>query len=461
MKKLLKGIGYTLGAAVVAALLYVLITFPPVMAGMVAKTMCSCVYVSGRTPTSVQEKELQVFPGLANAAFTLHADSSVTAHILWHTSKAIYRKGLGCTLLAERSEHEIRAQKIRLAIPPSRNQDSVAWPSGNKITGTPVPGVNYTALNAAIARAFYDTIPEQPVHTSAVVVVYKNQLLGERYGEGYTRNSRLMGWSMTKSLTNAFIGIMVKEKRIAVDDKAPISHWQNDDRKMISIHDLLKASSGLDWSESYFIPTSHFHNMFTKSDDKGGYAASLSLKHKPGTYFKYSSGVTNILSSIMRQVLGDSLYYSYPYAQLFYKIGMHSVVIEPDASGTYVGSSYSYATARDWARFGLLYLNDGMWDGERILPENWVKYSATPAPASPLHEYGAQWWLNGGNESNPDKKYFPGLPADAMIAEGFERQYVVVIPSHQLVVVRLGVTHNKNFKIEQLVNGVMAALPEK
>jgi CubicO group peptidase (beta-lactamase class C family) len=460
MKKFLKSILFIVIGVVCIAILYVLTTFPTVMAGMAAKTMCSCVYVSGRTPESVKEKELQVFPGLSRAGFKINNDdSTVVASILWKNSKAIYRKGLGCTLLAERNEADVRQQIIQLSSPPP-SQDSLQWPTGNLTSDSLISGIDYAAVRNAVDHAFIDRDPENPIFTHGVVVVYDGQIIGEKYAKGFDLHSRLMGWSMTKSIVNALVGVLVNEGKLRVDDPAPIAEWQNDERKQITWNNLLQASSGLEWSESYFIPTSDFHNMFIKRDDKGAYAADLKLKHTPGTFFQYSSGTTNLLSRTIRQTVGDAVYYRFPYEKLFYKIGMNGALIEPDASGTFVGSSYSYATARDWARFGLLYLNDGVWNGERILPEHWVKYSITPAPATKKREYGAQWWLNAGNPDNPSDVKFTGLPNESVIADGFENQFIVIVPSKKLVVVRLGVTHNKNFRIEDLVNDVINALPQ-
>jgi CubicO group peptidase (beta-lactamase class C family) len=447
MKKILKPIFLFLLLMLIIALLYVAITFPTVMGGMGAKTMCSCVFVAGRTPESVKEKELTVFPGLASARFDINTtDSTVTTSILWHTSKAIFRKSLGCTLLSERSEQEVRSQKIHLATKPFVNQDTVAWPFGDKLDSLP-KNINMTLVNQAVDSAFVDIDTRKPVYTNAVVVVYDGKIIAEKYAEGFDRRSLMMGWSMTKSIGNAYVGLLVKEGKLKIDDHAPVAEWQNDERKDITINDLLHASSGLKWSESYFIPTSTFHNMFIRSDDKGAYAASMKLEHKPGKFFQYSSGTSNILSRIM-------------YENLFYKIGMYSPVIEPDASGTFVMSSYCYATARDWARFGLLYLQDGVWNGERLLPEGWVKYTSTPAPAAPLQQYGAQWWLNVGDPKNPSHVEYPGLPNESVMAEGFERQLVLLLPSKGLVIVRLGITHNGNFSAAKLVNGVIKGLPQ-
>jgi len=459
MKKTLRIVLFVLLAIIILSLAYVGITFPPVMGGMAAKTMCSCVYVTGRTPESVRERELQVFPGLSTANIVLNpGDSSVTAKIFWKTSKAIFRKGLGCTLLATLSEEEVRSQKFSLAKPPAVDQDTLAWPSGNIVPGVIPAGIDFPAVRAAIEQAFLPRDPEKPIFTHAIIVVYDGQIIGEKYASGFDQRSMLMGWSMTKSITNGLVGILVKDGKLVVDAPAPVTEWSQDDRKNITLNDLLHASSGLAWSESYFVPTSDFHRMFIHSDDKGGYALQKKLKHQPGEFFQYSSGTTNILSRIVRQTVGDEAYHRFPYEELFYKIGMHHTLMEPDPSGTFVGSSYSYATARDWARFGLLYLNDGTWDGVRILPEGWVDYTTTPANATKKGEYGAQWWLNRGNKDRPILRSYPSLPLDAYWADGFEQQYVMVIPSNKLVIVRLGVSHT-GIEFEQLVNRILAALP--
>jgi CubicO group peptidase (beta-lactamase class C family) len=442
------------------ALAIVLYYFPEVMAGMDAKTMCSCVNVTGRSPASVKQKELKVFPGLTLAKFTIHPDSSVSARLLWRKSKAIYRKGLGCTLLAEEPEANVRAVKI--SAPQMLNPsalDTISWPAGNKISDEAVLGVDYEALNEAIDNAFHEIDPENPINTHGVVVLYDGKLVGERYAEGLNYNSRLMGWSMTKSIGNALVGLLVKEGRLRIDDPAPVQEWQHDERKNITINNLLQANSGLQWDEGYFDPTSEFHEMFIRRDDKAGFAASLPLKHAPGTFFQYSSGSSNILSRIIRHELGDDQYFSFPYEKLFRKIGMFTAFLELDASGTFVTSSYGYASARDWARLGLLYLNDGVFNGERILPEGWVKYSTTPGPATLKRQYGAQMWLNVGRIDNPSDRFIPALPQDAFFFEGFERNSVTIIPSKKLVVVRLGVTHNSNFQLGNFISDVIAAVP--
>ena len=438
---------------------YLAIYFPPVMAGMTAKVTCSCVFVMNRSVESVRAKELQVFPGLSRAGIEVGSDSSVTAQILWSKSKAIYREGLGCTLLAERSEEDIRGQKFILAKKSTLDQDTIAWPQGDKLNIDSTFSIDLSRINSILDSAFIDD-PEKPLNTLAVVVVHNGLIIGERYAVGFTSKSRMMGWSMGKSITSALIGILVRDEKIHVLDGAPIAEWQNDDRKNIRVENLLQATSGLSWEEGYFNPRGQFHEMLMNSDDKGGYAASQKLKNPPGTVFQYSSGTTNILSKIIREKVGDTSYHQFPYERLFYKIGMNSMMMEPDASGTFVGSSYVFATARDWARFGLLYLNDGYWLGERILPEGWAEYTSTPSAVAPLGEYGAQWWLNAGEKDNPSNSVYPNLPPDAYWADGFEEQYVMVIPSKNLVVVRLGISHHGS-PFEKMVGSIIKCLPEE
>jgi len=460
MPKFFKRLGWVFIILILSALIYAAVIAPPVMTGMASKVVCSCVYVTGRTLESVKERELQVFPLLDRASILLLPDSSVTATFLWKTSKAIYRKGLGCTLLSEQPEEVVRSQKIKIAGPPPFDQDTVDWPMGNVVKENTFY-FDKQKLSSAIDSAFIDRDPANPIFTHAVIAVYNGEIIAEKYAPGFDIHSRFMGWSMTKTFTNAMIGILVRDGKLIASDPAPIAEWKQDDRKNIRIENLLQATTGLEWNEGYFNPNSDFHTMFIRKDDKAGFAASRKSEFAPGEHFEYSSGTSNILSRIIRQTVGDDEYYRFPYERLFYKIGMHNAIIEPDASGTFVASSYSYASARDWARFGLLYLNDGYWPGGRILPEGWVEYSTTPSTAAKMQEYGAQIWLNKGEPGNPSNCYFKGMPNDAFVFDGFEDNSVVIIPSKNLVVVRLGVTHNSNFSLANLVNGVIASLPEE
>jgi len=429
------------------------------MASYAVKAVCSCVYVTGRSLESVRAEELTVYPFLPDADIQLLPDSSVTVSVLWRTRKAIYRKGLGCTPLSEQPEEVIRQQKFNLAGPQPFNQDTIAWPKGNKPSDLMLD-FDRERLSQILDSAFIDVDPYTPMNTHAVVVVYKGEIIGEKYATGFNENSKLMGWSMTKSIMNALIGILVRDGKLSVNDAAPIEEWQNDERKNIRIENLLQATSGLKWNEAYFNPFSDFHMMFSVKDDKAKFEASRELKYQPGEFFQYSSSSTNILSGILRKSVGDDAYIRFPYERLFYKTGMHSAIMEPDASGTFVASSFCFATARDWARFGLLYLNDGFANNERILPEGWVEFTTTPSKAAHQGEYGAQWWLNAGEKNNPSNRIYPSLPVDAYWADGFEEQYVMVIPSQNLVIVRLGVSHHGS-PFEKMARNIIDCLPQE
>src|SRR6185312_8605056 len=382
----------------------------PIISGYGAKVLCSGVFVAGRTPEDVIKNDLSGFPLSLGTYAVDRADSSVTGKV-WGMAlrKAIFRHGLGATLISGATEEEVRDQHIDRATPPTINPDTVDWPDGRRD-----PAADAGALGSAVGLAFGEG-GAAATGTRAVIVLHHGQVVAERYAEGFTRRSRLTGWSMTKSVINALVGILVRQGRLNVAQAAPVDGWRNDGRGKITIDNLLRMNSGLRWWEFYAAP-SDATRMLYREKDMGQYATTSGLAHPPGTVFNYSSGTTNILSAIIRRTVGDPGYYQFPYTELFYPIGMYSAVLEPDAGGTFVGSSYCYATARDWARFGLLYLRDGVWGGRRILPAGWVNYTRSG------EGYGAQWWLNRS-------KRYPHIPADCMACEGYEGQYIWVIPS--------------------------------
>lgn len=416
----------------------------PIATGYAAKTMASGIFLSNRDKADIEAYDLNFFP-VKNASCTIdYEDSSVTCSLMGLSSaKAIYRHGLGATLVNGLDENEIRAQKFTLAISPKISPDTIPWPMGDKHTDSFPVCVDSTAVAAAVAKTFAGNDTDTPITniTRALIVLYDGKIIAERYAPGITRNTKLTGWSMTKSVTSALVGLLVKEGRLQVEGPAPVPEWKDpkDPRHQISIRQLLQQTNGLDFEERYDVPADANRMLFVEGD-AAAFTAAHPLKNKPGTDFRYSSGNTNILSRIIRQTTGETNYHAYPYQALFHKIGMYNTVLEPDASGTFVGSSFCYATARDWARFGLLYLNNGRVNGQYLLPENWVKESTTPSTAAETGEYGFQWWLNAGAKSNPQKRSYPALPTDMYYADGYEGQNIFVIPSSRLVVVRLGLT---------------------
>jgi CubicO group peptidase (beta-lactamase class C family) len=425
-----------------------------------AKILCSAVFISGRNEKDIKEQELDFTP-LNMATYKVnYKDSSVTCSLFGFAArKAIYRKGLGATVINELSEKQIRSQQFRLAVKPLVLTDTIQWPLGDKLVDSFPSNIDSLQLLGAVDNTFKETDTAHPNRTRALIVVYNNQIVAEQYAPGFTKQTMLTGWSMTKSITSAITGILVKQNQLQIDDPAPVPEWRNgtDGRRSITVRHILQQATGLEFEEAYS-KSSHATRMLCQKADMGAYAASLPLKHAPGSVFHYSSGNTNILSRIIRQKLGDANYHAFPYEYLFYKLGMYNTVMEPDASGTFVGSSYCYATARDWARFGLLYLNQGLYNNEQILSADWVKQSVTPSSAAEEGEYGFQWWLNAGEKNNQENRWYPFLPADMFFADGFEGQNIIIIPSKKLVVVRLGLTRKSRWGEEEFLQQVIQSI---
>lgn len=418
-----------------------------VITGFGAKYMCSSVFIGGCSEEQEYKEDLQG-PPMKYVTFTVnYNDLSVTSSILGLAArKAIFRPRLGSTLIYEAMEKETRSQIFNIPPPPDVDQDDIPWPIGNKIDDKRFPSnINQTLLEEAINHLFIEKDPSQLIGTRAVVVVYDGRLIAERYAREFSRTSKFPGWSMTKSITSALIGILVKDKKFNIDESALVSEWKNssDPRHSITTKHLLQQTTGLDFVEDYD-SKSDVRQMLFKTSDMAAFAASRPLKDKPGTHFYYTSGNTNILSRMIRRIVGENEYHSFPYRKLFYKLGMYSFLMEVDASGTFVGSSYSWGTARDWARFGMLYLNRGTYNKEEILSEDWIKQTITPVDSDRGSQYGFHFWLNTSDNNHLSTQRFPDAPTDMFYANGFNGQNLFIIPSKKLVIVRLGFTRTSN-----------------
>ncbi len=438
---------------------YAWISFP-IISGYNAKQMCTCVFVSGRDPKDIDTSDLGWFPLNIATNKVNFQDSSVTSAVWgFATKKAVYRKRIGCTLINDINEKQLRLQSFEIPEPPHQNSDTIGWPAGDKIVDTFPSTINKNKLDAAVSNAFTEPYPGKKQRTRAVIILYSGQIIAEKYAPGLNKNTKMYGWSMAKSFTAALIGVLVQQGKLNVMQPAPVAEWSNlkDPRHSITVENLLQQTSGLDFKEDY-TKASDVTNMLYKKDDMAAYAASHSLAHEPGTQFNYSSGNSNILSHIIRQVVGEKEYASFPFTSLFYKIGMYHTSFEPDASATYVGSSYINATARDYARFGLLYYNDGIWNGERILPVNWIKQTQTSSSANTLKNYGYQFWLNGFDKKNPSQKAFPDVPSDMFYCDGFAYENIYIIPSKKLVVVRLGLTLDHSFDENAFLKNIIESI---
>ena len=454
------------------AFAWFLINALPLATGFAAKYLCSSTFISQRNPAIVfQEDIAPINPiSLAVSWQVDRKQKSVSADSFgFFTTTAIYREGCGCSLVIGTTEKKMRQQSFYILstedASPARRND-LPWPEGSQGPTDPASqGIDPAKLQKAIDNSFAEPGPDKPKKTRAIIVVYNGQLVAERYAAGFHKDMPMLGWSMSKSVTNALVGIQAKNRWIDIKAPAPFPEWQNDGnpRREISFDQLLRMSAGLKFEEHY-IPPDDITRMLYESYDFAAYAADKPLVAKPDTEWNYSSGVANIIARIVRQIAEKNYpnYYTFIRNELFNKIGMYSAVMEPDSSGTFVGSSYTFATPRDWARFGLLYLQDGVWQGERILPQGWVKYSTTPTPLAPRGEYGALFWLNAGSDTDPEDRRWPSAPRDGFAASGFQEQKVIIIPSKKLVLVRFGASSDrKAWNTDEFIADILAALPKQ
>ncbi|RPH49300.1 MAG: class C beta-lactamase-related serine hydrolase [Desulfobacteraceae bacterium] len=458
--------GIIIAVAVTAAGWY-LTQAIPIGTGYVAKYICSGVFVSGRDPDAVFREDVAPVNPLA-AVISVDIDrinKRVKADSFGlFKATAVYREGCGCTLAVGLSEEDLRRQDIAAAAQKKLLPDDLPWPAGNGEIARPLPaGIDEGKLSKALDNAFAESGSKKLKYTRAVLVVYDGRLIAERYAPGFDRNMPLLGWSISKSITNALVGIMVKNGKLRINAPAPVPEWQKegDPRGKITLDQLLRMSSGLEFEEIYK-PLYDATKMLYGSSDFAAYAAAKPLEAAPDAKWSYSGGTANIISRIVRTEAEKSYRncFTFMREELFDRIGMLSAVPEPDPSGTYVGSSYTFATPRDWARFGQLYLQDGVWNGERILPEGWIAYTTTPTSGAPIGEYGALFWLNVGQASDHGKRRWPSSPADAYSADGFQEQKVIIIPSKKLVLVRFGATtFRKAWNTDVFIADVLAALP--
>ncbi len=320
------------------------------------------------------------------------------------TRKAIYREGLGSVLTIK----GVKIPSNPLTPKRSKPNNDVAYPYGNaEQRDTLFANVDYRSLNKTVVSLFH---PQNK--TRAGLVIYKDQIIAEKYSEGFTKNSQILGWSMTKSILNTVFGILQYQGKINVQEKAPIEAWQNDDRREITIHNLLQMNSGLEWDENYD-EISDVTKMLFLQEDMTRTQIEKSLVGKPNETWNYSSVTASLLSGILRQKLGTQQeYLDYWYREFIDKIGMNSMLVETDLNGHYVGSSFARATPRDWGKFGLLYLHRGNWNGEQIFALEWADYIAEPTPNS-NGTYGVQFWLNAEGQ-------FKDLPKNMFYADGYQ-----------------------------------------
>ena len=428
---------------------YGIITYPKLdlISGFSAKSVASGHFIDNRKVTFIEktDNDIKLIDLAKNAVNDAEKFATSSVYGL-KERKAIYREGLGATLIND----DFDVSKPYDTPKRIFTNQNLAFPYGNAEPKKEIlSNIDYNKLNAAINAAF-DTKNEKKKRTRAVLVIYKDKIIGEKYDVGFNKNSKILGWSMTKSITATYFGILQKQGKININSNAPIAAWKNDARKNITINNLLQMNSGLEWEEKYD-KISDATKMLFQSEDVTKCQISKPFVGKPNQTWNYSSGTTNLLSGILRQQFKNHQeYIDFWYSNLIDKIGMNSMIVEQDMSGNFIGSSYGWATARDWSKFGLLYLHQGNWNGEQIFDPTWAKYVATPTNTS-NGIYGAHFWLNAGGR-------YRDAPKDLYSANGFQGQNVFIIPSLDMVIVRLGLKEEGEFDFNGLLKGIIESL---
>ncbi len=421
-------------------------------AGYKAMFTCSATFNGGKSPDMIKAHELtNIYQSVTRAmqhtgeAVINHAEKYVSVHYTDTLPPRIsaWRPHLGCTALPQGAGTAFidRLARIKLKTP-KQDPANIMWPKGDKLPDTPLPNsIHAEGLNAAIDKAFGDRFDGGAYGgaTTAIVVTQNGRLVGEKYLDGYNIHTAQRTWSVAKSIAATVIGVAVYKDYIDIKDKAGLAAWSRpgDPRAAITIENLLHMGSGLDSRPV----GSRTDNIYLGGGLVAQYAVKNQLEAPPGTRWRYANNDTMLAIRALREKMGnDRRFLKFPFKALLHKIGMYHTTLETDWDGDFILSSQVWTTARDLARLGQLYLNDGLWDNDRILPRGWAKYVASPAPAQPPNRlgdnadkpgrgYGVQFWLY---------ENFPGVPGGTYAALGNRGQFIIIVPSRNVVIVRRG-----------------------
>ncbi|TPM55003.1 serine hydrolase [Mesorhizobium sp. B2-2-4] len=420
--------------------------------GYSAKIVCSNVFIAGRDANEVLAIDVQApgHPLLKLMRVSVDKNrGTVSAGLLGFLGKsiAVFRDGLGCASVPDGDVG--KARRTAIHVEPSAARQDALWPEGERVEASQNSEVAKIVDDAAMTGA----------GMRAVVVVKNGRVMAERYGEGFSARTPLLGWSMTKTVNAAMVGTLVKNGKMAMTNQGLFAPWKADGRAAISLADMMAMSSGLEFNEDYG-DVADVTRMLYLEPDMAGFAEAKPLTGEVGKVFSYSSGTAVMLSRLWQDAVGDKAKaLTWPRTALFEPLGMHSAVLETDEQGTFVGSSYLYATAHDWARFGQFLLQGGVWNGNQILPAGFVDWMREPASASKVYSKGQLWIEAPGDEENPGAGVAAGLPKDTYWMEGHDGQTVAIIPSEQLVVVRLGLTPAKlGYRPQTMVGALVKVL---
>ncbi|WJR78265.1 serine hydrolase [Bradyrhizobium sp. NP1] len=440
---------------------------PKVVTGFVADVLCSETFVSGIDPDKTFAETTAAVPGAGLVGWALdykldRSRKDVTVTLAgFGRSHAVYRGELGCALDHGRGMADVAAPSV----------SDAAQALLPEIAGPSVVAPQNPGLAAALDRAFAEPAHPPFKRTRAIVVVKDGRVVAERYAEGLGIDTPLLGFSVTKSVIATLAGIMVREGKLAPDQPAPVAAWKSPDdpRHAITVDQLLRHTAGLALGSSLqaslgaaFEPVNRMKFLET---DMAAFAEAAELETAPGSAWNYHDGNYLILSRLIENAVGGrpADFLRFAQAELFGPLGMRHVTVQFDGAGTPEGSGEMLASARDWARLGLLYLNDGVAGDKRILPAGWANYAASPTPDA-FVGYGAGFWINRGDSRGAHYRIEHGWPRDAFFAKGSIGQYVIVIPSERLVIVRFGRTVNWPLDadgVSDLVRDVVAATHDK
>ena len=405
-----------------------------------AKILCSAVFVSGRDANEAARNSAYFFmprDEQDKVTFTVNQESKLVRARLGETSReARFYGDQGCIIQQPgKAGVAFKPVPVTTTLPAAATQ---AWPMGDRdAVATPPAGVDAAKLKAATDAAFADPA----ALTAGFIVVHKGRIVAERYMDGITKDTQLESWSMGKSITATLFGLLVKDGTYTLEQPAPVELWHTapgDPRAKIRNIDLLRMSSGLkflaeqdpDYTRDKGYPD-HFY-IYTGAVNAFDYTISQPVQFPVNTEGRYRNSDPLTIGYLIKQAVQKRKqeYLTWPQRALFDKIGIRRQVLETDPFGNFLLTGYDYGTPRNWARIGMLYLNDGVWQGTRLLPEGWSKFVSTLAPAWKRPVYGAQFWVNGDGAWN--------LPKDAYFAAGAGGQNTFIVPSHQLVIVRMG-----------------------
>ncbi len=447
MKKLLK---YTFVIALLIGAYFTYTTYPKldIVSGFAAKSVASHYFIAGREKLYTEaEDNKEPTMGMANTMLLEGENAAKSDAFGLKKRWAVNREGVGVVLVpSDKKREDVSYAK------PNRDKTptNLSYPYGElPQKDTVFQNVNYSELKNVVNNAFVDD-GENQKKTRTAIVIYKDQIIGEQYINGFDKNTMILGWSMGKSITSAVLGVLEKEGKISLDQSNLFKEWENDERKNITLANLLNMNSGLEWEENY-TKICDVTKMLFLEEDMTKSQLIKPLTGIPNESWNYSSGTSNLLSGFIRdQFKTEQEYLDFWYSALIDKIGMYSMIIETDFKNNYIGSSYAWATTRDWAKFGLLYLHNGNWNGEQILNPSWIDFTRKPTNGS-NGVYGGHFWMNAGGK-------YPDVPRDMYSLNGFQGQRVYIIPSKDLVVVRTGVKGESNFNVNEFLSEIISTI---